>query len=586
MYFLSRSLFAFAVVTAAYGGLIIAVVGYPSGTILMAGIVLVMVVRRQTRRWTTLGSARWAEEEDLRRAGMLSARTGLILGRIFVPTDRPKVIRSLLSTRVSAYEACERCWHFFRRYREYVVRAPQVIHAAVFAPSGQGKAVSCILPFLMTCSDSCVVIDFKGELALATAEYRRRVFGHRTILLDLFGVVTKTSDTFNILDTIDPNDPLAIDACNDIAKALVVRSAEEKEPHWSDSAEAWISAILAMIVHYGGTQGTRSLQTMREVLSSPERIAMAIKVMKESTAWNGMLARMGSQLELFVDRERSSVLSTVLRHLRFLDTPTVEANTRTSSFDPAELDTGKMTIYLILPPEHMRASAGLLRTWISSCLRAVIKRGLDPKHLVHFILDEAASLGHLEAIEDALDKYRGYGCRLQFYYQSPGQLKKCFPNGQDQTLLSNTTQIYFGVNDTATADLVSARLGEQTVIVESGGSSYGSSSTHSSGGHAQDSRGYSHNSNSNWQQQARKLLKPEEVIALHPRIAITFTPGVPPICTELVRHYEESDWGASRPWVSRALKAVVMLCVSLMCFGVALAMAIAMTKAISRPGTF
>ena len=26
---------------------------------------------------------------------------------------------------------------------------------------------------------------------------------------------------------------------------------------------------------------------------------------------------------------------------------------------------------------------------------------------VHFILDEAASLGHLEAIDDAVDKYRG-----------------------------------------------------------------------------------------------------------------------------------------------------------------------------------
>ena len=55
---------------------------------------------------------------------------------------------------------------------------------------------------------------------------------------------------------------------------------------------------------------------------------------------------------------------------------------------------------------------------------------------MHYVLDEAASLGHMEALDDAVDKYRGYGIRLQFYFQSISQLKKCFPDGQDQTLLS------------------------------------------------------------------------------------------------------------------------------------------------------
>jgi type IV secretion system protein VirD4 len=44
--------------------------------------------------------------------------------------------------------------------------------------------------------------------------------------------------------------------------------------------------------------------------------------------------------------------------------------------------------------------------------------------------------------------------------------------------------------------------------------------------------------NLNFKQSARRLLKPEEVIGLDPRFAITFTPGVPPICTWLTRYYE------------------------------------------------
>src|SRR5262249_31941075 len=99
---------------------------------------------------------------------------------------------------------------------------------------------------------------------------------------------------------------------------------------------------------------------------------------------------------------------------------------------------------------------------------------------VHVILDEAASLGpNMGCIEDAIDKYRAYGLRLQLYYQSPAQLKKCFPNEQDQTILANVTQVYFAVNDNS-AEYISNRLGEETIIVESG--SHGTGYSHPSGG--------------------------------------------------------------------------------------------------------
>jgi type IV secretion system protein VirD4 len=182
----------------------------------------------------------------------------------------------------------------------------------------------------------------------------------------------------------------------------------------------------------------------------------------------------------------------------------------------------------------------------------------------HFIIDEAASLGHLDSIDDAVDKYRGYGVRLQFYFQSLGQLKKCFPEGQEQTLLSNASQIFFGVNDNQTAEFVSARLGESTIIVESGGRSSGSSSNWSSSQQgAQHGSGGSDGSTSNWAQQARKLLKPEEVMTLNPRLAITFTPNVPPILTRLSRYYEEPKLGRRAGWLKRCFTACSILMASI-----------------------
>ena len=204
-----------------------------------------------------------------------------------------------------------------------------------------------------------------------------------------------------------------------------------------------------------------------------------------------------------------------------------------------------MTVYLILPPEHMRSQSALLRMWIGSLLRTVVRGGLQEENKVHFVLDEAASLGHMEALDDAVDKYRAYGVRLVFIIQSFGQLKKCFRKGKTK-LLSNVSQVFVGVNDLPTAEYVSNRLGEETIVFASGGTSTGTSRRSSANG--QGSFSTSSNQNDNWSQHARKLLKPEEVLAVRLRTAITFTPGVPPVRTTLVRYYEESNLQGPGIW--------------------------------------
>ncbi len=446
-------------------------------------------------------------------------------------------IVSLFDPRIGSQAACEGFLAgFCGKRKQPLVTLSKAVHTAVFAPTGVGKGVSCVIPYLLTCPDSMVVVDFKGENARITAR-ARRAMGHRIVLLDAFRVVTQSPDTFNPLEFIDKDSANAIDECRDLAEALVLRTGQEKEPHWLDSAEVWIAAMVASVVHYA-EGGDRSLQAVRVLLTDPKKMEAIINLMCESEAWEGMLARLGHQLTHFKDKELGSTLTSTNRFLRFLDTIAIAESTKASSFDPSDLVKGKMTVYLILPPEHMRAQSALLRMWIGSLLRAVVRGGLQEQRKVQFVLDEAASLGHMDALDDAVDKFRGYGVRLLFLWQSLGQLKKCFPDGQEQTLLSNTTQVFFGVNDQQTAEYVSARLGEATFVVESGGISGGRSWQSSDRG--QSSNSYSENWSDNWQQHGRKLLKPEEVMALSERTAITFTQGVPPICTTLVRYYEEN----------------------------------------------
>jgi type IV secretion system protein VirD4 len=160
-------------------------------------------------------------------------------------------VRKLFSWRISAKEICNEFWSSRDRRRGCLVRLAHTVHTVVFAATGGGKGVSCIIPFLLTCPDSCVVIDFKGENALKTAKHRAKKFGHRIVLLDPFKIVTQTPDCLNPLDFIDKNSETALDDCNDLAKALIVRTGQEREPHWDDSAESWLAALIATVVHHG-----------------------------------------------------------------------------------------------------------------------------------------------------------------------------------------------------------------------------------------------------------------------------------------------------------------------------------------------
>jgi type IV secretion system protein VirD4 len=542
MYFLMRlTLIAVVVLT---GSVLSAFVIATPAALIILPILMACFIARRRAQLSALGTARWADASDLK--GMTS---GLIVGRM---DSRPPFIarvKALFDVSLSSKVAVQQ----FLTNRTDLVRLSRAVHSAVFIPTGGGKGVSFVIPHLLTCPDSTVVVDFKGENARITANARKGM-GHRVVILDPFRVVTNRPDTFNPLDFIDPNKPLAIDECRDLAEALVVRTGQEKEPHWLDSAEVWMAAMIAAVVHFG-KGSDKSLQSVRTVLSDPAKMDSIIKLMCDSDAWNGMLSRLGHQLLHFKDKELGSTLTTTNRFMRFLDTLAIAESTKSSSFNPADLRNGKMTVYLVLPPEHMRAQSPLLRMWIGSLMRAVVRGGLQETHKVHVILDEAASLGRMEVLDDAVDKYRGYGLRLQFYFQSLGQLKKSFPDGQDQTLLSNTSQVFACVNDQQTAEYVSARLGDETIVLASGGSSRGTS--YQSGENGQRSTSYSSNHNDNWNQQARRLLKPEEVMALPERIAISFMPGVPPIRTRLVRYYER-DFSGGRSFKRFASVAALL----------------------------
>ncbi len=522
------------------------------GLLILAVVVAVLFARRRFRggQWA-FGTGRFAAPGELARGGVLSAESGLLIGKVAAPHIKESV-RLLTRLPLSQSEAASRLFlnAVSGRRSGLWARLAGGTHAVAFAPTGRGKGTGLVIPNLLTYAGSVVVIDPKGENAKITAEYRRRHFGHRIVLLDPYRVVTQTPDTFNVLDGIDKSSPLALDDAQAIAEALVVRTGQEKEPHWTDSSELWIWAVTSLVLYQADPE-VRNLQTVAAILADPLKLNAAVEVMKRSDAWDGLLARLGEQLQHFVDRELGSTLTTTNRFLRFLNTVAVAASTQQSSFDPARLRDGRMSIYLILPMQHLRTQSPLLRLWISALLRAAIGSGPDERAKTLWILDEAASLGHLPCLDDAVERLRGFGTRLFFLYQSMGQLEQCFPGGRSHTFLSNIDHsIFFGVNDIQTATAVSERLGASTVAVWS--ENGGRSRNRNHGETGQSSWSASSNDGYSISETGRKLLTPDEVLNLGERQAIVFTPGLRPFITRLVRYYEREFRAAPGRWRSVA----------------------------------
>lgn len=223
----------------------------------------------------------------------------------------------------------------------------------------------------MTCEDSFVTLDFKAELARATGAHREKRFGHRCVYLDPFNLFTNHPDGFNPLDMIG-EEATAVDDCRDLGEDLIVRTGKEPEQHWLDSAAIWLSSMIALVVSVEAEE--RNLQMVRRLLTvEPDA---AVNVMQKSTEWGGLISRWGHQLGKFVDREKGSVLTTANRMLAFLDTPAIVESTTKSTFDPRDLNGGRMTVYIIVPPFRRKALSGLLRMWVGSMTRAVMKGGL------------------------------------------------------------------------------------------------------------------------------------------------------------------------------------------------------------------
>ena len=306
-------------------------------------------------------------------------------------------------------------------------------HLITLARTGAGKGVGCIIPALLRYRGPVIVIDPKGENYQVTAR-RRRELGQEVHVIDPFGVVGEETGSLNPLDLIDPASPEAIDQAAALAELLVTETSQ-RDPFWDSRA---LSLITTMMLHVASVRPPvlRNLTEMHYLLNqSNEDLGFTFKEM----AKNGLAAvRQGCAIRDTAEAKVfASILSTAQSHIDFLRSAGATDTLGQSSIQLDAITRGDpMSIYIVIPPEKLESHGKLLRLWIGVMISAITKRRHRPKLPTLFILDEAAQLGPLAQLRQAITLLRGYGLRTWSFWQDMSQLKMLYP--QDwQTMVNN-----------------------------------------------------------------------------------------------------------------------------------------------------
>ncbi len=481
---------AYAPEVFAKGGMIAA-----SGGFIAVAVAIGMSVwrAREAKNAATYGSARWAEKEEVKSAGLLNP-DGVVLGR---------------------YD------------RDYL-RHDGPEHVLCFAPTRSGKGVGLVVPSLLTWPGSAIVHDIKGENWQLTAGFRAR---HGRVLL--FDPTNPKSSAYNPLLEVRRGEWEVRDVQN-IADILVdPEGSLEKRNHWEKTSHA---LLVGAILHVLYAEDDKTLAGVAAFLSDPKRpIESTLDAMMKTSHLgeagpHPVIASAARELLNKSDNERSGVLSTAMSFLGLYRDPVVAEVTRRCDWRINDMVGGKLptTLYLVVPPSDINRTKPLIRLILNQVGRRLTE---DPqakagRHRMLLMLDEFPALGRLDFFESALAFMAGYGLKSFLIAQSLNQIEKAY--GPNNSILDNChVRVSFATNDERTAKRVSDALGTATEMKAM--KNYAGHRLSPWLGHLMVSRS----------ETARQLLTPGEIMQLPPTDEIVMVAGTAPIRAKKARYYED-----------------------------------------------
>ncbi len=439
------------------------------------------------------GSARWATEADLAKAGYLNnGHERFILG--------PGTNGGCIS----------------------VPEAQTAMHAIVCGPTGTGKSSTVYIPNLIDRTDISAIVteatagDELPDLFQKTSGFRQ-LSGQKVYK---FNPADLTSHRINPLQYVKTYDQAAQIA------SLIVKNTSSKfsmgDQIWENSERHLLTVL---VLHAVGERG--DLGFIRRLLrEGPEGLAEIMaksQYVEAEKEYQGFYK--GSS-----DGFRKGVVSGLMQRLNLWVNPRIVALTETTDIDLEALTNERFTFYLAVPAHEDR-----LKPLAALIFNLILNLSLEKrfKYPLSLFLDEFTNFGYVPGIAEKLTIIRHRNIPAVLGFQDYVQMRKVYGE-EDAGLLFNQpgTKIFFRPRDLNVAKKISESLGNRTVIERKVTSS----------GQIQE------------REISRQLMNPGEIMALEEGKAIAFTPSTPPILLKMYKWQQYKSATEQPPPVFRTLK--------------------------------
>ena len=469
---------------------------------LLSTPILLYMAKKSDNDLDTHGSARWATISEWEEAGLISPpgkfTDGVILG----------IVKKRLFGKV-----------------RYIIENLKT-HIALIAPSRAGKGTGVIIPTLLNWLGSVFVLDMKGENYQITAGYRKHVLKQTILKFKPYGL--EDSISYNPLAEVRIGTAYEVKDATIIADILTDPGEGKKRDHWDMSATALFIGLILHVLYMRRREGKiGTFGDIVDFLTSTDKTLeqnfidlMEYKHLEDYSVWNDIydssqmkginpgthpiVARTAAEILNKDERERASVISTVMAKLSLFKDPIIRKNTSRADFRIKDLMDYKnpVSFYIVVEAEQMDTLSLLLRILVTQTI-GILAPEMDfssdkpiHKHKMLFLMDEFPAFGTIPLFEKALAYIAGYGMKALIIAQALNQIKKNY--GDRNSVFDNcATTVFYSPTplDTETPKQISEMLGDKTKKVKN--RSYKAFQI-----------GSSNISESN---QARRLLTPEEV---------------------------------------------------------------------------
>lgn len=413
-------------------------------------------------------------------------------------------------------------------------------NVTIFGSAGTGKSFRIAKPNLLQATCSYVCTDPSGELLKSVGSFLRKQ-GYKIKIFNISDMLH--SNCYNPFVYVrDEAGVMTLVKC--LIKNTNAEKAKTGDPFWEKAEEALLSAIIYYLKDFVKDETQKNFASVMKFLRAGELDennpngrtkldSLFEECPRKSMAWKNYRT-----FKLAPTKTRMSIMISLGVRLNPFNVEAVADLTRIDNLDLGNIGFEKTALFINTPQADQTYTflASILYAQLFETLYHIAEHDLPkeadgrlPVH-VRCLMDEIANIGVIPDFPSRMATMRKYNISATPIWQSLSQMKSRYEKDWEEMLSNSSTVILLGTNEETTAEYFSKMMGKRTIRQRNRSVSDGGKKS----------------ANKSYQQTARNLMDPSEIMQMNPSDCIVMVTGNKPIRDKKYDPFKHPHWNETK----------------------------------------